>query len=38
MLPENWMLAAEKALQPALARPRFGPSIFMLARKRQQKS
>jgi SAM-dependent methyltransferase len=33
MLPENWMLAAEKTLQPALARARFGPSIFMLARK-----
>lgn len=35
MLPQGAMLAAERALQPALASSWFGPSIFMRARKRQ---
>ena len=33
-LPEGAMLAAERVLQPALAWARFGPSIFLRARKR----
>jgi SAM-dependent methyltransferase len=33
MLPESAMLAAERVLQPGLAWARFGPSIFMRARK-----
>ncbi len=35
MLPEGLMLSAERVLQPALARSWFGPSAFILARRRQ---
>lgn len=33
IIPKGVMLAAEKALQPSLARTYFGPSVFFLVRK-----
>lgn len=33
VVPRSFMLAAERVMQPALARTYFGPSVFMLVRK-----